>query len=181
MFHQSGFPDCDIEAGLRTFDDILDREPGSSTGMPPHKLRLKVGAVVVVLRNLSLQQGVCNGTRLQVTAVQPNLLVGKILAGERKGETVLLPKISLQQTENDEMPFRLKRRQFPVRLGFAMTINKSQGQTFDRLGIHLLNPVFSHGQLYVAWSRVRSFASVKVLLPARRVKTKYVVYREVLL
>ena len=151
------------------------------SGMPPHKLCLKVGAVVVVLRNLSLQQGVCNGTRLQVTAVQPNLLVGKILAGERRGETVLLPKISLQQTENDEMPFRLKRRQFPVRLGFAMTINKSQGQTFDRLGIHLLNPVFSHGQLYVAWSRVRSFASVKVLLPARRVKTKYVVYREVLL
>ena len=46
-----------------------------------------------------------------------------------------------------------------------MTINKSQGQTFERVGLHLHKPVFAHGQLYVACSRVRSFDSIKVLLP----------------
>lgn len=42
-----------------------------------------------------------------------------------------------------------------------MTINKSQGQTFDRVGILLRQPVFTHGQLYVAASRVKSFDCLK--------------------
>ena len=47
-------------------------------------------------------------------------------------------------------------------MAFAMTINKAQGQTFDAIGIHLDEPVFSHGQLYVAFSRCRRMADVKV-------------------
>jgi ATP-dependent DNA helicase PIF1 len=53
------------------------------------------------------------------------------------------------------MPFTLRRRQFPVRLAFAMTINKAQGQTLKMVGIFLPKPVFTHGQLYVAMSRIR--------------------------
>jgi ATP-dependent exoDNAse (exonuclease V) alpha subunit len=53
--------------------------------------------------------------------------------------------------------------QFPVLLAFAVTINKSQGQTFDRVGILLEEPVFSHGQLYVAFSRATSREGVKVV------------------
>nr|CAH7751480.1 unnamed protein product [Callosobruchus chinensis] len=52
--------------------------------------------------------------------------------------------------------------QFPIRLAFAMTINKSQGQTFDKIGIFLPDPVFTHGQLYVAFSGVRRFDDVKI-------------------
>jgi ATP-dependent DNA helicase PIF1 len=53
-----------------------------------------------------------------------------------------------------DQPFVLKRRQLPVRLAFAMSINKAQGQTLKRVGIYLPQPVFAHGQLYVAISRV---------------------------
>jgi hypothetical protein len=60
------------------------------------------------------------------------------------------------------LPFILERKQFPVRLAYFMTINKSQGQTFQKLGIYLPSPVFSHGQLYVAFSTARSFADIVV-------------------
>ena len=45
-----------------------------------------------------------------------------------------------------------------------MTINKSQGQTFNKVGVYLSNPVFSHGQLYVALLRVTSKQNIKILL-----------------
>ena len=63
-----------------------------------------------------------------------------------------------------------------------MTINKSQGQTFGMVGVDLRTDVFSHGQLYVALSRCRSWDSLRILLPAttmnRRVKN--VVFKELL-
>uniref|UniRef100_A0A8I6YED5 ATP-dependent DNA helicase n=1 Tax=Hordeum vulgare subsp. vulgare TaxID=112509 RepID=A0A8I6YED5_HORVV len=60
-------------------------------------------------------------------------------------------------------PFSFKRKQFPVRLSFAMTINKSQGQTIPNVGVYLPEPVFSHGQLYVALSRATATSNIKVL------------------
>jgi hypothetical protein len=93
---------------------------------------------------------------------------------------VLLPRIQLTSGE-ERMPFQLGRRQFPVRLAFAMTINKSQGQTFDKIGVYLPRPVFAHGQLYVAFSRVRRMEDVSVMLDRDGVAvTRNVVYRELL-
>jgi hypothetical protein len=46
-----------------------------------------------------------------------------------------------------------------------MTINKSQGQTFSHVGLHLIDDVFSHGQLYVAFSRAKAPANVEVQQP----------------
>ena len=74
-------------------------------------------------------------------------------------QTVLIPRIKLAPSDIN-LPFVLERHQFPVRLAYSMTINKAQGQTFDKVGIYLLAPVFSHGQLYVALSRAKSFKDI---------------------
>ena len=75
-------------------------------------------------------------------------------------------------------PFTFKRRQFPVKL--AMTINKSQGQTFEIIGIDLTKEVFNHGQFYVAISRVRSWNALKIYVgnKSKRDITKNYVYKE---
>jgi ATP-dependent exoDNAse (exonuclease V) alpha subunit len=87
-------------------------------------------------------------------------------------------------SDDFKLPMQFTHRQFPVRLSLAMTINKSQGQTFDRVGVLLERPVFSHGQLYVAFSRVRNRRSITVQLPQVEGKplnrcTKNIVYKEI--
>ena len=85
----------------------------------------------------------------------------------------------------------MRRRQFPVKVAFAMTINKAQGQSFQKVGIYLSKPVFGHGQLYVAMSRAGIAANTKLFVgnvPNMQEKfpdcqgtlTKNVVYHEVL-
>ena len=60
-------------------------------------------------------------------------------------------------------PFSFKRKQFPVRLSFAMTINKSQGQTIPTVVVYVPKLVFSHGQLYVTLSRATATSNIKIL------------------
>ncbi|GFY13503.1 ATP-dependent DNA helicase [Trichonephila clavipes] len=80
-----------------------------------------------------------------------NIFEANILIRKFQGEVVLLPRIPMIPSDSP-IPFKLL--QFPIRLAFAMTINKSQGQTMKICGLNLEIPCFSHGQLYVACSRV---------------------------
>lgn len=143
-------------------------------GMPPHNLRLKVGSVIIMLRNLN-QPRLCNGTRLAVKKLMPNVIEATILKGKYKGEDVFIPRIPMITTD---LPFDFKRLQFPVRLAFAMTVNKSQGQSLAVCGINLENPCFTHGQLYVACSRVGKPSSLYIFAPEN--KTKNIVYHRAL-
>ncbi|RCN31185.1 hypothetical protein ANCCAN_23039 [Ancylostoma caninum] len=145
-------------------------------GFPPHELRIKIGSIVMLLRNLDLKEGLCNGTRLSVVQTGDRVLGCIFACGSRKGRYVLIPRID--NYYNQDLPFTLKRRQFPLRLCFALTINKSQGQTFERVGICLNDQIFSHGQLYVALSRARSKEGVKI--ESRSGLMNNVVYPEVL-
>ncbi|XP_043481254.1 ATP-dependent DNA helicase PIF1-like [Leptopilina heterotoma] len=124
-------------------------------GLPPYKLSLKEGCIIMLLRNMNLVQGLCNGTRLVVKSLLTNVISAEIITGKYKGEIVFIPRIDLSPSQ-DVLPFKIVRRQFPVRLAYAMTMNKSQGQSFDKVGIYLPISAFGHGQVYVAGSRVKS-------------------------
>ena len=142
--------------------------------MPPHSLELKLGSVVMLLRNLDPPK-LCNGTRLCVKSFSRYIIEATITTGFSKGEDVFLPRIPFISTN---LPFEFKRLQFPIRVSFAMTINKSQGQSLKTTGISLINPCFSNGQLYVACSRGGSPSNLYVLAPGK--KTNNVVYKEAL-
>ena len=134
-------------------------------GYPPHELKLKLGTIVIVLRNLSSNIGVVNGTRAIVCGLLQNVIQLKILTGQMKDEFILLPRFDfIHESTEDGISLQFKRRQFPIRPAFAMTINKCQGQTFKQVGIYLDQPIFTHGQLYVAFSRVPNFSALHVLI-----------------
>ncbi|GBM14379.1 hypothetical protein AVEN_246552-1 [Araneus ventricosus] len=96
-----------------------------------HKLRLKPGAIIMLLRNLAPSKGLCNGTRLIVIQLQKNVIVAKKISADNNNESYLIPQIPLIPSDSN-MHFQFKRKQFPIRLAFSMTINKAQGQTFDK-------------------------------------------------
>lgn len=144
------------------------------SGVPSHKLRLKVGVPVLLMRNLEAPR-LCNGTRLQITQLGRNIIGAIIMTGIAKDEEVLIPRIPMIPTD---LPFQFKRIQFPLKPAFAMTINKAQGQTLKVAGVHLEKNCFSHGQLYVACSRVSSPNNLHILTNDN--KTANVVYKNVL-
>lgn len=134
-------------------------------GLPQHSLRLKVGAPLILLRNLAPSDGLCNGTRLIVVHIGRRVLRVLVITGPAKGHTALIPRIKLTASSTLNLPHVVHRTQFPVRLAFSMTINKAQGQSLSHAGLDLTLPCFTHGQLYVGLSRATSPTAVKVLLP----------------
>ncbi|XP_057290909.1 uncharacterized protein LOC130613606 [Hydractinia symbiolongicarpus] len=108
-------------------DQVLELLPG----MPPHCLKLKSGAIVMLLRNININKGLCNGTRLIVRYLHDNCVDAEVLTGNAIGDRVLIPRVQLAPPDTG-MPLVLRRRQLPLRLSIAMTINKAQGQTLKR-------------------------------------------------
>jgi ATP-dependent DNA helicase PIF1 len=133
-------------------------------GLPPHVLKLKVGCPIMLLRNIEPANGLCNDTRLVVRGFQKNSIDAEIVLGQLAKMQIFLPRIPLFPSKDEMFPFQFKRKQFLIRLSFAMMVNKAQGQTIPKVGVYLPEPVFSHGQLYVALSRATARSKVKILV-----------------
>uniref|UniRef100_A0A8R1EGH1 ATP-dependent DNA helicase n=1 Tax=Caenorhabditis japonica TaxID=281687 RepID=A0A8R1EGH1_CAEJA len=129
---------------------------------------------------LDVGDGVANDYEDRVTLLEglPVLedLVDDVFGGSNKKKDTFVPRITCYEDKN--LPFNLKRTQFPVKLAFAISINKAQGQSFGRVGLYLPEDVFAHGQTYVALSRTRSKNELFIKSTSERLFN--VVYKEIL-
>ena len=155
----------------KSFDSVTDNEHQypieffnslTPSGLPPHRLLLKKHTSVMLLRNLDPYNGHVNGARYAIRALHRHVIVAVVATGTHAGKEIYLPRIPFVPIVS-HYPFQMKRKQFPVCAAFGVTCNKRQGQTFHTVGIYLHRPLFSHGQLYVALSRVVAQDRLKVL------------------
>ncbi|KAK1371084.1 ATP-dependent DNA helicase [Heracleum sosnowskyi] len=151
-------------------------------GIPPHELKLKVGVAVMLMRNLNQTLGLCNGTRMMITKCLKICVQCEVICGAFVGTRHFIPRMELCPTET-KLPFKLIRKQMPLQICYSMTINKSQGQSLERVGLFLPKAVFTHGQMYVVISRVTSPQGLKIFIDsnsgASTNVTQNIVYKEV--
>uniref|UniRef100_A0A0L8IDM7 ATP-dependent DNA helicase n=1 Tax=Octopus bimaculoides TaxID=37653 RepID=A0A0L8IDM7_OCTBM len=136
----------------------------------------------MLLRNSEAINGHCNGTHYIVVSLHDHVIEAEVASGPYAGSTLLIPKLR-HVSQEMEFPFTFTRKQFPVKPAFALTGNKAQGQTFEQIGISLPTQFFSNGQLYVALTRVRKTANLKILAERSRnsMITDNCLYKEILL
>lgn len=144
----------------------MQTESITPAGLPPHILSLKIGSPIMVVRNLKPPK-LCNGTRLQITNMRPNLIEAIIITGSYSGETVFIPRIPMIPSD---LEFEFKRLQFPIRLAYAMTINKSQGQSLKVAGIYLILAFLTvNFTLHDPESVVQQICSYMLLMDKQRI------------
>lgn len=114
----------------------------------PEKLKLKPGARVILLTNIAVNRGLCNGSIGVFVRQKGDLLVCKF-----NGREEFIPKIVFEVHEKSKLVF--EREQYPLALGYAVSIYKSQGMSLDSVAIDF-SRVFAPHMAYVALSRCRS-------------------------
>ena len=95
------------------------------SGMAPHKLILKKGALIMLLRNMDPSLGLCNGTRLIIEELYENTIKARIVQSTYSGSSHFIPRMKINPSETN-LTISFSRSQFPVRLAYAFTINKAQ-------------------------------------------------------
>ena len=177
---QEGQADDDEDASSIPYSSVLDYVASHPpTGMPPAKLTVKVGAVYRIMRNFSVERGLVKNACVLVTDLGVRLISVRLLKDtfSMENEDILLPRI----TFSSRLPsgHTLIRKQFPLAPAYATTFNSCQGLTLDIIGMDLTKPVFSHGQLYTALSRVRKREHVLIYIHEQT--TRNVTYKELLI
>lgn len=141
----------------------------------------------MLLRNLNPEKGLCNGTTLIIKDILAyTLIVAVMNDNESINEQIeIIPRIQLSTLEY-EYPFILTRKQFPIKLSFVTTINKSYRQSLANVGIDLRSPAFTHGQIDVALSRSTNLKGIHILHQPKSIsnpedKIENIIYPELFL
>jgi len=141
-------------------EDVLNNFNNNS--VPPHLLKLKVGDICIVLRNLAKKHGLTNNTRVKILNIQQYCISVQTISEHPR--SFRIPRVRF----NFRLPFgesyKMTRTQFPLRLAYSITVNKSQGQEYDNALVDMRCSSFAHGHLYVALSRIRYASKIAVIV-----------------
>lgn len=163
-------------------DQVMNdtNDPGSC---PPHKLTLKVGDICILMRAVCKEEKFATNTRVRIAGVKRNTVRVQSLFETDKFFT--LPRFVFKIKLSIGKGYEMTRHQFPLRLAYSMSINKSQGQQYERCPVDLRSHSFSHGHLNVALSRITDPVNIALFVSPtdyedNRIITSNVVYKEIL-
>ena len=163
LVSHDSFTDVDDNNGhLRQMISDAVLEKYNTNDVPPHKLRLKVDDVCLIMRNLNVNDGVTNNTRVRILCITTKFIVCQTI-GDRPVR-IVLPRIRFNFRLPWGQSFMMTRLQFPLRRAFALSVHKSQGQTLERGLIDARGGFFAHGHLYVGLSRVTRYDKISLLV-----------------
>ena len=163
LFSHDSFCDVDDPHGYLSqclSESILN--DFNANGVPTHKLKFKVNDICLVTRCMKAVNLATN-TRVQIMSISSRILRVRVLDDPHRSQ-VLIPKIRFKFRLKYGQSYKIMRCQFPLRLAYAFTYNRSQGQTLHKVLLDTRVPPFEHGHLYVAMSRHRNPHNIKIFL-----------------
>lgn len=139
--------------------------------LPPvdYKLKLKVGTKIILCVN-NYDDDYRNGERGEVLALHYRDVDVKLDDGRVVNvKPYKWEKTACYKGENGTLEWEVvgEFEQLPIKLGWAITINRSQGMTLDAANIDVGSGCFNHGQLYVALSRVKDLTNLAFVTPVK--------------
>jgi ATP-dependent DNA helicase PIF1 len=156
-----------VQAGAekKVFPSVFSEHPNckiwSESVKIPETVELCVGCQVLLCVNLSVEDGLCNGSRGMVTGFAEE---GPIVLFKTGDQFIIEPwMVEDENEEKDSNGNKIWAQWMPLKLAYALTIHKSQSMTLDAAIIDLGPNIFECGQAYVALSRVRDRNSVKIV------------------
>jgi len=166
FYSSNVFVDVDDQYGylkdmfkMNEVNDSLD-----NPDVPNHTLTLKVGDICLLTANLSKSNGLAKNTKVKIASLNERTKhkIGVQVVNGFDNQVIFIPRIKFMFTSQHKCSFRMVRTQFPLRLAYCLTYNRSQGQTADKVVLDVVNPPFSHGQFYVATTRTRLYKNTMI-------------------
>ena len=140
-------------------ESVLERY--NVTGVPNNILRFKKNDICMIMRNINRKEGLAKNLRVKIVSMHEHCI--RVCTLNPIGRRYYnIPRISFTISLPYGRSVKIERKQFPLRLAYSMTYNKSQGQEFEQALVDIRSNPFTHGHLYVALSRVRKAKNVRL-------------------
>ena len=190
LLSKDQFSDTDDPHGILAkmiTENVLNQFVGDGSSIPPHSLLLKKNDICILLRSVNKREKFTTNTRVRIVEIRRHTIRIALADENQPGNFMELSRFLFEATLPYGKSYKMTRRQFPLRLAYAMSINKAQGQTLYKAAIDLTSPCFTHGQLYVAMSRIQDASNTMILVDTEHadiennvILTTNVVYDEML-